>query len=216
MFYGRPPILVQPFPKVELREMMHYLYLPVVMVRSDIRLPQNVEVCRPMIKAAQDWWSNRPRNEDSYSYVYLTARKGWASTDNPLNRPGWHCDGFGTQDMNFIWWDGPGTRFAIQEFKDISSDHVESLKQFERQITNTRFITTFPCRRLYALDPYVVHATPVIQGAGCMREFIKISFSNNRYNLRDNSHNYLFDYNWPMHSREALRNDPNKAGQDFV
>jgi hypothetical protein len=197
--------------------MMHYLYLPVVMDRSEILLPPNVEVCRPLIEQALYWLYYGPNSYfgPGYNYIYLTARKGWASPDNPLNRPGWHCDGFGTEDLNFIWWSGPGTRFAVQKFKDISSDHIESLKQFEAQI-EPKCVVTPPSKWLYALDQCVVHATPLVEPPGCMREFIKISFSNNRYNLRDNSHNYLFDYNWPMHSREALRNDPNKAGQDFI
>jgi len=49
-----------------------------------------------------------------------------------------------------------------------------------------------------------------------MRQFIKISLSNNKYNLENNSHNYLFPYDWPMHSRELIRNDPHKAQQDFI
>jgi hypothetical protein len=216
MLYGKSPRYVNHF-KIELPEMMHYLYLPVVIYRSGIRLSPNVEVCRPLIEEALAWIDRSPNSyyKGSYNYVYLTARKGWASPDSPLNRPGWHCDGFGTNDLNFIWWSGPGTRFAIQAFKNISEDHIESLKQFEQQVRPEQ-IGYPPERILYALNSYVVHATPIIEPPGCMREFIKISFSNNRYNLRDNSHNYLFDYNWPMHSREMLRNDPSKAGQDFV
>jgi hypothetical protein len=209
MSYGKPPVHVGHFD-LNLSEVMYYLYLPVVIHTSDIRLPFNVEVLRPLIESAL-FNSRRFR----YDYVYLSARKGWASPDNPLNRPGWHCDGFGTDDLNFVWWAGPGTRFAVQDFHEISEDHVISLRQFEEQIIPEN-VRSYPERRLYALDPEVVHATPLIEAPGCMRQFVKISLSNQRYNLENNSHNYLLDYNWPLQSREIIRNDPHRAQADYI
>lgn len=209
--YGSAPIHVGQF-EINLSEVMYYLYLPVWMGhgdRQDIRLPPNVECCRPLIKAAA------ARGEYRYRFVYLSARKGWATPDNPLNRPGWHCDGFGTDDLNFVWWSGPGTRFALQPFEDISDDHVVSLRQFEAQI-RPECIRSYPDRGLFMIDPAVVHATPAIGHPGCMRQYIKISLSNERYNLENNSHNYLFDYDWPLSSRELIRNDPHKAQADHA
>lgn len=201
--YGKPPKPVGTF-NIDLREVMHYLYLPVRMPGTLTRLPPNVEVCRQMILAAISTAG------EQYDYCYLSARKGWASPDNPLNRPGWHCDGFGTDDLNFIWWSGPGTRFALHPFHDISDDHVVSLHQFEEQVDLSRVMTPIQ-HELYRIDPYVVHATPLIE-VGCMRQFVKISLSNHRYNLENNSHNYLFNYDWPMQPREMIRNDPHKEG----
>lgn len=206
--YGKAPVLIGHYP-FDLNEVMYYLYLPVQMDGSGLRLPPNVECCRDMILRCVE---NAPQY---YRYVYLSARKGWASPDNPLNRPGWHCDGFGTDDMNYVWWTGPGTRFAIQYFHEISDDHRVSLRQFETQIHPER-IVSFPEKGLYALDPTVVHATPLIAAPGCMRQFIKVSLSNHQYNLENNSHNYLFDYDWKMGSREMVRNDTFKAQRDYA
>lgn len=206
--YGKPPIALGRF-NFDLREVMYYLYLPVSILGSGIALPPNVQCCMPLIRKALE---ASPRR---YRYVYLSARKGWASPDNPLNRPGWHCDGFGTDDMNYVWWSGPGTRFAVQRFTDISTDHVKSQSQFENQI-DLRTIIHPPERNLYALDPYVVHATPLIYPPGCMRQFIKISLSDHRYNLENNSHNYLLEYDWPLHSRDEIRNDTHRAQLDYV
>lgn len=206
--YGKPPVYVGHFD-ISLSEVMYYLYLPVSIGDSGVRLPPNIACCGPLIHAAM---KRAPRQ---YGHVYLSARKGWATPDNPLNRPGWHCDGFGTDDMNFVWWSGPGTRFAIQSFQDISDDHIVSLKQFDDQISVAN-VVSFPEHGLYALDPEIVHATPLIGMPGCMRQFIKISLSDHRYNLENNSHNYLIDYDWPLHSREVLRNDTHKAQLDFV
>lgn len=210
--YGEPPIDLGEVP-IDLPEVMYYLYLPVWIGhadREDIRLPANVECCRGLILNAA------AQGEYRYQYVYLSARKGWATPDNPLNRPGWHCDGFGTEDLNFVWWRGPGTRFAIQRFHDISDDHVASLEQFNVQIDPGKIQANLPERHLYEINPFVVHATPLIQPPGCMRQYIKVSLSNHRYNLENNSHNYLFDYSWPLMSREIIRNDPHKAQGDFA
>jgi hypothetical protein len=205
--YGEPPIYLG-HGYFDLSEVMYYLYLPVAM-GGNIHLPPNIECCRPLIKRCLE---SAPR---SYAYAYISARKGWATPDNPLNRPGWHCDGFGTDDMNFVWWVGPGTRFAIQPFSDISSDHVHSLRQFEMQVTE-QTVESYPERGLYALTPYVVHATPLIEAPGCMRQYVKISLSDHQYNLENNSHNYLFDYDWPMNQREIVRNDTHAAQKDFT
>lgn len=207
--YGEPPADLGIF-HFDLPEVMYYLYLPVSMTPGiDVRLPDNVDCCRPLIMSALA--HSRPRR---FKYVYLSARKGWATPDNPLNRPGWHCDGFGTDDLNFVWWTGPGTRFAIQRF-EISDDHVKSLGQFEEQVISRR-IATYQEKHLLALTPFVVHATPLIGHPGCMRQYIKISLSDHQYNLENNSHNYAFDYDWPLHSREEIRNDPHRAQQDFA
>lgn len=207
--YGKPPILVYEFPLVWLPEVMYYLYLPVAMGgMKDIRLPPALETCRPLVEAAVHMVGDR-------RYVYLSARKGWATPDSPLNRPGWHCDGFGTKDLNFVWWHGPGTRFAIQKFGDISTDHKESQAQFEQQVKPNKILTP-PEHGLFLLDHEVVHSTPIIAAPGCMRQYIKVSLSDHRYDLENNSHNWMFNYNWPMHERESVRNDTHRAQQDHA
>lgn len=207
--YGKLPVYLGSFG-FDLQEVMYYLYLPIRM-GADIRMPENLHVCRGLVDACVAYANDLNL---IYEYVYISARKGWATPDNPLNRPGWHCDGFGTDDINFVWWVGPGTRFAHQNFEGIVSDHNRSLTQFDEQVDLNR-VHTYPQRGLYAIDPSVVHATPVLATA-CMRQYVKVSMSNQRYNLENNSHNYLFNYQWPLHSREALRNDPHKAQLDYV
>ncbi len=209
--YGAAPEQLS-FYDFTLPEVMYYLYLPVRMPCTFTRLPMNVEGCRSMIMEATKHAMHAGK---AFEYIYLSARKGWASPDNPLNRPGWHCDGFGSDDMNYVWWKGPGTRFAIQDFGDISEDHFVSARQFEERIDVNRVLTP-QTGHLYAINPFVVHATPLIEPPGCMRQFIKISLSNERYNMADNSHNYLFQYDWQMHDRAIIRNDPFKAQHDYV
>lgn len=241
--YGSSPVFVGQYDGVDLKEVMYYLYLPVQFPEGEQRsrnkpketlyrgfderrIPKNLEVTgiRVLIADALRFAVAKGRDVNK-DYVYVSARKGWATPDNPLNRPGWHCDGFGTNDMNFVWWDGPGTRFAVGEFSNISDDHIKSLAQFEEQINKNGLnewcdpglidIIQGKAHGFYYIDPFCVHSTPLIDPPGCMRQYIKISLSTERYNLENNSHNYDFNYNWEMHGREVVRNDTYQAARDY-
>jgi len=208
--YGSAPEVIGSFD-VDWYEYMHYLYLPVVMPgQYGVRLPDRLEFVRPVIEAVFAHEGARIYDD---CYLYITARRGYATPGNPLNRPGWHADGFGTGDINYIWTDRYPTQFAEQTFHDISDDHVRSIEQFGEQVEPAR-VVTYPDCTLLRLDASVVHAAPEIPPPGGERSFLKISLSHERYNLLGNSHNYLFDYDWRMWSREEIRNDPAYAGGD--
>ena len=198
---------------IDLPEVMYYLYLPVQMddIR-EVRLPPNLRGTRDLILRCLAFAAGT--HGRLFRYAYISARKGWATPDNPLNRPGWHADGFGSTDLNFVWWRGPGTRFAVQDF-DVDDDHVRSLEQFAEQVDDANVLTG-NAGTVYMLTPDIVHATPLIEPPGCSRQYIKVSLSDQRYNLKDNSHNYLYDYDWEMHPRSAIRNDTQRAGLDYL
>jgi hypothetical protein len=214
--YGATPEIVGVLDPA-FHEYMHYMYLPIRMPRfkgsplRPVRLPDRLQFARDMV------WEAINREERVYGnewdYVYLTARRGYATPGNPLNRPGWHADGFGTYDINYVWTDRFPTLFAVQEFHEVSADHRTSIGQFEQQIRPEN-VVTYGDGLMMRLDPFVIHAAPEIPAPGGERSFLKVSFSNNRYDLVGNSHNYLFDYDWPMHRRNAARNDPARAGRD--
>lgn len=210
--YGHAPETVGVYD-LDFTEYMHYMYLPVSLPdsRGVIALPPRLEFARKMITDAIVMERIEKRTE--WAYIYVTARRGYATPGNPLNRPGWHADGFGTEDINYVWTDAFPTLFAEQRFESISAEHGASMTQFEAQIA-AGFVTTYPDRTLLRLDPFVIHAAPEIPTPGGERSFFKVSFSNDRYNLIGNSHNHLLDYDWPMYSREQLRNDPARAGSD--
>lgn len=214
MSYGEPP---RPLHKFTLQwdELMHYLYLPIRLPHTTgLHIPDRLQFLTNLIRAA--FADAQTINPDVIDWhIYITARHGHATPDNPLNRPGWHCDGFGTEDLNYIWWDRWPTRFALQPFHNIHPGHSESMRQFDAQVDESNAVT-YPDQTLLALNPYVVHATPIIPPPGGMRRFVKISFSPHRYNLRGNSHNYLLNYNWPMYDRNELRNDPAHAERDYM
>lgn len=214
--YGAPPQNLGDFSYISLDEVMYYLYLPIKwnFGTLGIRMPNNLHCLRPLVTKAL-LHANSIGVDTTSHFVYISARKGWATPDNPLNRSGWHCDGFGTEDLNYLWWKGPGTRFALQHFNNISKDHIESQKQFQAQLNAEFVIDDLPQQNLYAVNPFVVHSTPILKEA-CVRQYVKISISKHRYNLYNNSHNCLFNYKWDMIDRETIRNDTHKAQRDYA
>lgn len=210
--YGTHPELMGTFD-LDFTEYMHFMYLPIRITDHNwwrLAVPERLAFALPMIYRCV---GNEVELGNAWRYVYVTARRGYATPGNPLNRPGWHSDGFGTPDINYVWTDRFPTDFAIQPFYSISDDHVKSLRQFEQQIIEDR-IVQFGDRELMRLDDTVIHRAPEIPAPGGERSFFKVSFSNERYNLVGNSHNYLLDYEWEMHDRQAVRNDPASAGKD--
>lgn len=233
--YGEGPVAIAAFDLPEWQEFMHYLYLPVRLPAHDrsnkhaqyVTLPERLAFLHgAVIYALHDARSVAPHLSDPY--VYITVRRGFATPGNPLNRPGWHCDDFGGTDLNYIWSDAFPTRILRSSRPlAISEDDAESMHDMWRHATEAGYRATFgmkdtdlwieeaPVDYLLRLSPYVIHDTPVIPEPGGMRSFFKISVSDKRYNLLGNSHNHLLDYEWEMHDRQTLRNQPQGNG-DYI
>lgn len=252
-YYGEAPVDLGPLNLPGWHEFMHYLYLPVRMPLSDTQSPGGLDVGKVRRGASMGFLATGghermyfPRFlperlrfleraiwaafEDAWSlgfgdpYIYVTARRGFATPGNPLNRPGWHCDDFGGTDLNYIWADRWPTRILRSDDPlNISDDDAESMSDMDLIATvaaNGGYdgdprIVDAPVGHLLRLSPYVIHDTPVIPAPGGMRSFFKISVSTHRYNLIGNSHNHLLDYDWPMHDRAAVRNQPG-GNADYV
>lgn len=216
--YSQAPKPLGNFSDLDLIEYQFVQYLPIFMPDSpNVRIPKNLyqaKKLRDMIHVVVEDQGGIDSLVREGKYVYITTRNGFATPGNPLNRPGWHCDGFGSDDTNYIWWNRWGTRFAAQPFHDINPGHVESMRQFEEQV-DPDGVYTPPDGWLYRLTPYVVHSTPEIPAPGGERQFVKISVSKHRYNLRGNTHNFLFAYNWKMWPRDVARNHPVYGETDF-
>lgn len=206
MKYGVEPEIVAEC-ELEPSEFQYYVYLPIKMNDGPtVRVPQNLMWLTELLGFVE---------YDDDDYVYLTVKHMIHQAGCPVNRPGWHSDGFGTDDVNYVWYDGHPTEFFIGDFGDVPSDDFESMFYFDQFILHNYQIPqkpigeikNYPSKSLIRMDQYVIHRVSEKPFTGT-RCFVKISVSKNKYDLQGNSHNYLFNYDWDMKPREVTRNQP--------
>lgn len=206
MKYGVEPKTLGVYT-VDVAEMMHYQYLPVKFpgqiepVYEQRLSPFNVlmgAICCDFIGVY---------GLDKYkeSYLYLTAKNLFQSKGCSFNRPGYHSDGFMTDDVNYIWSDRCPTVFNIGDFR-LSQDDELSLSEMAEQALPENDVT-YPVGSLLRLDQYNIHRVAETKELA-MRAFLKASFSLDKYDLSGNAHNYLLNYDWPMRTRKVERNIP--------
>lgn len=185
-------------------EMMFWMYLPVSVAGSPLlHLPDNLSQFAPIMGRVFDDAGDRWRDQ----YVYLTAKTLWVEGSYIGNRPGWHSDGFGTDDVNYVWCDRAPTEFIeVPGGFTLPDDCADAMARMSRRATTSE-IVTYPDKHLLKLTPAVIHRPPVAFAPG-MRTFVKVSISKDRYNLEGNSVNHLLQERWPLIPREAERNHP--------
>lgn len=201
--YGLPPVSLGVVDLAPV-EMMFWLYCPIKMPgKVHMTIPDNLQQFTPLLAQVRDdcreIWRDR--------YVYLTAKTLWVTPENPGNRPGWHSDGFMTDDLNYVWSDRDGTLFWVPiDLMDFTQDHEVSLGEMGG-IASFGPTKTYPDKSLLRLDETVIHRVNDFKGAG-MRSFVKISVSRHKYNLVGNSINHLLPNDWYFAPRAAERNHP--------
>lgn len=209
--YGTAPIdlgLIDLDPK----EMLFWLYCPIKLANShNMHVPANLAQFMPIVGAViadvEPWRLHR-------DYIYLTAKNVWTTPDNTAQRPGWHCDGFMTDDLNYIWQDREPTLFWEPGYGvALTQDHGVSMEEM-RQLTERypEYNRTYPLKHLLRLDQTVIHRVADFAGAG-MRAFVKVSVSQHPFNLVGNSINHHLVPDWHYAHRSAERN-PEVARQD--
>lgn len=210
--YGAPPIdlgLVDISPK----EMMFWLYCPIKLPGDYVAtMPANLWQFWPIVRAVHnDCSANRWKD----SYVYITAKTLFVTADNPGNRPGWHSDGFMTDDLNYIWSDANGTIFW-EPNKRVSfvQDHLASLDEMQAAAeVGPHHI--YPDKHLLRLDQSVIHRVADVRTPR-VRSFVKVSVSRDRYDLTGNSINHDLAPDWEYHERSEERNAPAAAESKVV
>lgn len=195
---------------IQADEVMYYLYLPISVPGSNgWALPdERLLFTIPLLDAV------RTDNPEVYenNYIYLTIKKMFVGGGVTANRPGWHCDGFLSDDLNYIWFDSAPTVFTTGDFC-VSEDHQESLIQFGGQARQEDEYLG-QTHTLYRLDDKCIHRVNTDIPQQIMRTFVKITVSPNRFNLKDNSKNPLLPDNGPFYDRSLVRNDPHQAQRD--
>jgi len=193
---------------IQVKEFFSYQYLPVKMAGNHIiKIEPRLNILSSLLGTIScDFVAYKGLNKFVDSYMYLTAKNRIVSPDCHFNRDGYHIDGYRTEDTNYIWSNSSPTEFNFGEF-NLSDDDSISLAEMAAQAKSEN-ICVYKNNSLLRLDSTVVHrvANPTSVSARC---FIKVSFSESKYNLEGNSHNYEFEYDWEMLERKIDRNQPN-------
>lgn len=206
--YGNKPVNLGVYG-LEPKEMMFWLYCPVKLPGSLVGLaPDNLlwlyDICYASMTDAKEF---RGVEWLKSAYVYITAKTLFVTPDNPGNRPGWHSDGFMTDDLNYVWSDKNPTLFwEPSERVEFTQDDSESLKEMQ-EVERCGPFKQYPDKTLLRLDQTVIHRVADVK-TPCVRTFVKISISKNRYDLEGNSINHDLAPDWTYKKRADERNQP--------
>lgn len=203
--YGGKPVDLGPV-NIDPSEMLYWLYCPIKLPgMGDPVIPPNLLQYSEII--ARVWLNCAERWRDSY--IYLTARTHWVTPENPGNRPGWHADGFLSDDLNYVWADENPTLFwEPQKLVAFVADHRLSMFQMEAMAeSDTGNHKTYPGKHLLRLNQSVIHRVADVKDGG-FRSFVKVSVSRHKYALKGNSINHLLAPEWEYNPRKLERNCP--------
>jgi hypothetical protein len=207
MKYGQLPTVIKHF-EVSGKEHFSYQYLP-IKLNTGHNIVVEPRLYNPFGNiigtACCDFIGTYGLDRYVNSYVYITAKRRLHSLHCPITRPGWHSDGFGTDDINYLWTDCHPTIFNNSNF-DISADDKQSLIDMKYQAVAENNIS-YDNGTLLRLDQFVVHKPNDAPYTG-IRTVVKISISKDKYDLEGNSINYLLNPNWEMRPRQNFRNIP--------
>jgi len=214
LYAGTSPKYIHTF-EINNKEFMWWQYVPIFSLGdAGIVMPcPNLNWIRPIVGesiAAMDGFNK------GYNHIYATVKSTFV---DPIegsfgNRPGWHIDGFGSEDTNFIWTDlNPTEYFMIDDGDSIiklSEDHNKSMEQMETLVEALPQFIRSDCQKPYdlmMLDNKCIHRVNPFGKAG-FRNFVKISFSDELYLAEGNSINHNLDYDWETIPRKETRNCP--------
>jgi hypothetical protein len=186
-------------------EMMCWLYCPISVPGSlEVVLPQNLAQFADIVLPVLD--DIGPTGVEKY--VYITAKTLFVTPDNSGNRPGWHSDGFMTDDINYVWSDSNPTVFwKAEQPVNITQHHTESMKEMTQLADTTGQLCVYADKHLLKLDQRHIHKVAERTTSG-MRTFVKISVSKHLYAHVGNSINHDLDFPAPTIQRSMERNCP--------
>lgn len=207
--YGEAPAVLAVHEDVFCNEYLFYQYLPIKLTSQHYCVREERLSCFDKLIGAAccDYIGLRGLDDYVNSYVYLTAKHMIQVPGCSFNRPGWHTDGFLTEDINYIWCDICPPVFNLSSFK-LTADDTISMREMEEQ-ADPNNSTIYPSKFFLRLNQYVIHKVSSIPGV-IERTFAKLSFSKDKYDLIGNSHNHQLEYDWYMRPRTLARNVPQK------
>jgi len=208
MKYGAKPVHIG-FYGVDCEEMLFFQYLPVKLISQSTLTIENRLKCFEEIitDACNDFIKEFGEEKYISSNIYITAKRLYQVDGKNFNRKGYHSDGFLTDDINYIWSDKNPTIFNFSDF-NLTLDDKISIDEMELQ-ADEKNCHEYRNSSLLRLNQYSIHKVNEIKES-TLRTFLKVSFSDDRYDLKGNSRNHFLDYDWEMRDRDLERNIPQK------
>lgn len=130
--YGNLPVLIGNFD-INCKEMMFYQDMPIKLSNGDTNWERRLDIFSGIISSSATDYIEKFGNEKYQdSYIYLSAKHLFQPENQSFNRPGWHSDGFGSDDINYIWSNKFPTVFNTSKF-NLSNDDKKSMQEMEEQ-----------------------------------------------------------------------------------
>lgn len=205
MKYNKPPKNIGEF-NIDVEEYFSYTYLPIKLAnQTHTTVEERLRIFHPIIgRVCCDFVGEYGLDRFVNCNLYLTAKNQYQRKGSGFNRPGWHSDGFGTNDISYIWSNKQPTIFNSTEF-DLSNDDVLSMEEMNQQ-ANPLNDYSYPNNSVLRMDQFSIHKVGEYEEGD--RSFIKLCFSEDIYSLKGNAINYELDYTWTYTPRGKERNIP--------
>lgn len=173
---------------------------------SEYSVPDNLQLLvTQMLSGIYDLSEYLYDNDYRYN-CYLSIKHEYVNPLSIGNRPGWHIDGFKSDQFNFIWFDSIPTEVCTGSFH-LTNDHNISLEEMMVQSSgNDKFKHTLPVNTLYEMNKECVHAPSYNTYNPILRTFIKITFSKEQFNCIGNAWNYKLPHIKMTSHRNIHRN----------
>jgi len=177
---------------------------------SRVVLEKRMRPCVAMInECLKDFDDRNPKDSAFGKNVYVTLKHLYQFDRTQYNRRGYHCDGFGTNDMNYIWSNTQPTIFNRYQIT-MTDCHDQSLVDMRKNLPAEKEYS-FHNKSLIMLRPNVPHRVNECGTEG-VRTFFKLSITDHEYDLYGNSinHKLITAKNYPKRLRNKWRNPPER------
>ena len=187
-------------------ERQYILRMLVRRMFGEYKVPQELEWVRPLIEVAD---KNQKLIGIRQPFVYLTVRNGIVNTQSDDE---WHVDGFSQMfthlpEQNYVWSSAHPTEYVEKPFNfpaDFSGIKHNVHKFFQNRI-NEEDVLKMVARRVYGLDPYIVHRRPA-RTNGISRCFVRLSYTPIEIEDINNTINPLLPTDYKRDGIKELRN----------
>ena len=197
----RPPVSMGGIPVALFESCPSVLRLPIKWGGSDeVRLPKEVACLREEIGRILQY----DRHINPYFtdfFVHITIDNGIVEPGTTQRFPGFHGDGLQggkfkqklTCEHSYIYTSVHPTVVALQPFfvAHINEDRYNIFRAFDQQV-RPESLFTLRAGHLYLIDPYIVHASPVIHER-CRRTFFRLTVTPSELLMPKNTVNPMFE-----------------------